>query len=121
MSSSVSGQRSIHSQPHLHHNQQHHRDHHSDYMSVGSHYSRGSVASSQQSSVVDEAYRRLGLRLSMRAHGDGPMKQPQRLAKIGLTPVSGFARYSTSDNAHEEDGTESVTSQDVSRTEAGFL
>lgn len=66
-----------------------------DYMSVGSHFSRESVASttSGASSQVDEAYRRLGRRLSARAHGDGPIKQPQRLSRIGLTPASTFTPY----------------------------
>ncbi len=63
-----------------------------DYMSVGSHFSRDSRASttSGASSQVDEAYRRLGRRLSMRAHGDGPIAQPQKLSRIGLTPSSTF-------------------------------
>lgn len=64
-------------------------------MSVGSHFSRDSVASttSGASSQVDEAYRRLGRRLSARAHGDGPIRQPQRLSRVGLTPSSTFAPY----------------------------
>ena len=66
-----------------------------DYMSVGSHFSRDSAASttSGASSQVDEAYRRLGRRLSARAHGDGPITQPQRLSRIGLTPSSTFTPY----------------------------
>ena len=75
------------------HDRQHQSHHMSDQMSVGSHYSRGSHASSQQSSQVDEAYRRLGHRLSRRAHGDQPFPRPQRLEKIGLTIGSGFAHY----------------------------
>jgi hypothetical protein len=70
-------------------------------MTVGSHYSRGSVgsagnvtsATSQASSQVDEAYRRLGRRLSIRAHGDPPISRPQRLSRIGLTPSSNFGAY----------------------------
>jgi hypothetical protein len=66
-----------------------------DYMSVGSHFSRDSVASttSGASSQVDEAYRRLGRRLSARAHGDGPITQPQRLSRIGMTPSSTFTPF----------------------------
>jgi len=66
--------------------------HHQDQMSVGSHYSRDSAASGA-SSQMDEAYRRLGWKLSARAHGDGPITQPQRLSRIGLGPSSSFLPY----------------------------
>jgi hypothetical protein len=62
-------------------------------MSVGSHYSRDSTRSGASSSHVDEAYRRLGRRLSLRAHGDEPIMQPQRLSRIGLAEGSMFAPY----------------------------
>lgn len=64
-----------------------------DYMSVGSHYSIDSTRSGASSSQVDEAYRRLGRRLSLRAHGDEPIIQPQRLSRIGLTEGSMFTPY----------------------------
>ena len=65
-----------------------------EYASVGSYYSRGSHGSaSQQSSQVDEAARRLGHRLSMRAHGDKSAPRPQRLSHLGMTPQSGFGPF----------------------------
>ena len=102
-----------------HHSSQ--RSHHSshqqqqaqDYMSVGSHRSRGSHASSQQSSVVDEAYRRLGQRLSLRAHGEKPIPRPRRLSQIGLTTKSSFSPYDQKMGAAQRDSSEDPN-QDVS-------
>jgi hypothetical protein len=76
-------------------------------MSVGSHFSRESreTTTSGASSQVDEAYRRLGRRLSIRAHGDGPVRQPVRLSRIGQTQSSIFAAYG-------ESGTSKKTSSD---------
>lgn len=81
---SVSSQRSHHGS----HGQQH-----QDYMSVGSHYSRSSMGSSHNSSQVDEAYRRLGHRLSIRAHGDHAVSKPPAVSRIGMTRQSGFLPY----------------------------
>jgi hypothetical protein len=64
-----------------------------DYMSGSSHYSRGSNGSSHNNSQVDEAYRRLGQRLSLRVHGDLPLSKPQVLPTIGMTPNSMFSSY----------------------------
>lgn len=66
-----------------------------DLASVGSHYSRGSHASSQNSSTVDEAYRRLGQRLSLRAHGGDARayNRPRQVARIEWTDRSGFLSY----------------------------
>jgi hypothetical protein len=85
-------------------------------MSVGSHYSRGSHASSQQSSQVDEAYRRLGHRLSRRAHGDPPFPRPQRLETIGLTIGSGFAQYHETQQGNDGETGDGAGDQDVRRT-----
>ena len=68
-----------------------------DYTSMPSHCSRGSYVSSQNSSVVDEAYRRLGQRLSLRAHGDKPTTRPTRQSRIGQTPRSSFHPYDPTD------------------------
>jgi hypothetical protein len=103
LSSSLSGQhRSGHQQQYHHQSRSHQM---SDYASVGSHYSRGSHASSQQSSQVDEAARRLGHRLSMTVHGDQPVSRPQRLSRVGMTPKSGFVRFRDRPRL-EEDGVE---------------
>lgn len=87
---------SSHRSRHGNHSQQQSQD----YMSVGSHYSRGSVGSSHNSSQVDEAYRRLGQRLSMRAHGDLPVSKPRLLARIGMTPKSGFVPHDQTSLLH---------------------
>jgi hypothetical protein len=83
---SVSSQRS-----HQGNHGQHHQT--QDYMSVGSHYSRSSMGSSHNSSQVDEAYRRLGRRLSIRAHGEQAISKPQAVSSIGMTQTSGFMPY----------------------------
>eukprot|EP00980_Cylindrotheca_fusiformis_P008060 scaffold1717_cov117-Cylindrotheca_fusiformis.AAC.11 len=64
-----------------------------DYMSVGSHYSRSSFESSHNSSHVDEAYRRLGQRLSIRAHGDRTTYFPPAVSTIGMSQKSMFLPY----------------------------
>jgi hypothetical protein len=88
----------------------------SDQMSVNSNYSRGSHASSQQSSQVDEAYRRLGHRLSRRAHGDQPVLRPQRLEKLGLTIGSGFVQYLETQQGNDGGEISRDGAQDVRRT-----
>jgi hypothetical protein len=96
LSNSLSGQQQQQQQQRSSQQQQQQQQQQQDYksnMSVGSHYSHGSSASQQSSVAVDEAYRRLGHRLSLRAHGDQAMPRPQRLSRIGLTPKSGFASY----------------------------
>lgn len=87
-----------------------------DYMSVGSHFSRDSRASttSGASSQVDEAYRRLGRRLSVRAHGDGPITQPQRLNRIGLTISSTFVPYGQHCGVKDNNKKETIDGSSVS-------
>jgi hypothetical protein len=93
-----------------------------DHMSVGSHFSRESrtSAASGASSQVDEAYRRLGRRLSIRAHGDGPVRQPLRLSRIGLPQSSNFAAYGdmdtskrSSDDPQDGSSVSDVTFEDI--------
>ena len=106
-----SSQRSNHGQQQYQQHQQHQQQ--QDLMSVGSHYSRGSHGSaSHHSSVVDDAYRRLGRRLSLRAHGDQPMSRPQRSSRIGLTSRSGFSQYDHS--SAQKDGGDLDGEVDVS-------
>jgi len=91
-----------------------------DYKSVGSHFSRDSKGSahSEASSQVDEAYRRLGQRLSVRAHGDGPPILPQRLSRIGLTHASSFLKFGERDVSK---GINEEEPQDSSTVSSPFL
>ena len=110
-------QQQRHKQQHHHHGSQYsssHQQHQyssADHMSVDSgYYTRGSQtsASHNSSTAVDEAYRRLGQRLSIRAHGGDiksynknrnhiiPPGLPKRVSRIGLSPQSGFITYSDS-------------------------
>jgi hypothetical protein len=65
-------------------------------LSVGSHYSRESASSSHNSSTVDDAYRKLGQALSLRAHGGdlSLYNRPRKIAHIAVTAQSGFISYS---------------------------
>lgn len=102
-SSTFSGHRVANHQDHRHRQQA------SDHMSVGSsHYSRGSSGSSQNSLQVDEAYKRLGQKLSARAHGDLPLSTPQVLSNLGLTPNSVFARYDDHDVLSQQETTTTI-------------
>ena len=86
-----------------------------DYMSVGSHYSVDSTRSGA-SSQVDEAFRKVGLRLSIRAHGDGPIIPPMRLSRIGLTETSLFVPYGdwdSSSKSQEESNESNPTTSSV--------
>ena len=69
-------------------------------------YSVGSGTSQHTSSSqhhYDEAYRRLGHRLSRRAHGDPPYKRPQQLSQIGLEIGSCFDIYENRNTKNSND------------------
>ena len=77
---------------------------------------------------MDEAYRRLGHRLSRRAHGDQPLTRPLRHESLGLTPTSVFGRYERqsiggegggNDPAHLGNG-DGAASVDVSKDDMPF-
>ncbi|KAG7370676.1 serine/threonine protein kinase [Nitzschia inconspicua] len=96
--------------------QQQQQYHPSDHFSVGSHYSRESGVSSQNSSTVDEAYRRLGQRLSMRAHGGdmGSYNRSRRIAKIAVTPRSGFSSFADATKERESKISKTVATERTS-------
>jgi hypothetical protein len=55
--------------------------------------SRASSGTWNRSDQVDEAYRRLGTRLSQSAWGDGPHNKPIRLSRLESTQTSCFVSW----------------------------
>ena len=65
---------------------------------------------------MDEAYRRLGHRLSRRAHGDQPLTLPQRLESLGLTPTSVFEKFQLKEVGGEGDSGDASLSRNGDAT-----